>query len=46
MLAQLICPYSNAMRNNIDVKLSVTPADGKVYDDSLRLSSSRRAGAG
>jgi hypothetical protein len=25
---------------------SVTPADGKVYDDSLRLSSSRRAGAG
>src|SRR5207253_9253712 len=24
---------------------SVTPADGKVYDDSLRLNSSRRAGA-
>jgi len=30
--AHLICPYSNATRNNIDVKLSVTPADGNDYD--------------
>ena len=26
------CPYSNATRNNIDVRLSVTPADGADYD--------------
>ena len=32
--AHMICPYSNATRNNIDVKLSVTPADGKDYDVS------------
>jgi Ohr subfamily peroxiredoxin len=32
--AHLICPYSNATRNNIDVKLSVTPADGNQYDVS------------
>jgi osmotically inducible protein OsmC len=30
--AHLRCPYSNATRNNIDVKLSVTPADGNNYD--------------
>lgn len=30
--AHMICPYSNATRNNIDVKLSVTPADGNDYD--------------
>ena len=29
--AHMICPYSNATRNNIDVNLSVTPADGKDY---------------
>jgi lipoyl-dependent peroxiredoxin len=29
--AHKICPYSNATRNNIDVKLSVTPADGNDY---------------
>jgi osmotically inducible protein OsmC len=28
------CPYSNATRNNIDVKLSVTPADGDTYEVS------------
>jgi Ohr subfamily peroxiredoxin len=28
----MLCPYSNATRNNIDVKLSVTPADGNNYD--------------
>ena len=30
--AHIRCPYSNATRNNIDVKLSVTPADGDNYD--------------
>jgi osmotically inducible protein OsmC len=30
--AHMICPYSNATRNNIDVKLSVTPDDGNDYD--------------
>ena len=30
--AHMVCPYSNATRNNIDVKLSVTPADGNNYD--------------
>jgi osmotically inducible protein OsmC len=30
--AHTICPYSNATRNNIDVRLSVTAADGKKYD--------------
>jgi len=30
--AHMRCPYSRATRNNIDVKLSVTPADGKSYD--------------
>lgn len=29
-----LCPYSNATRNNIEVKLSVTPADGNSYDVS------------
>jgi hypothetical protein len=28
----MICPYSTGTRNNIDVKLSVTPADGNHYD--------------
>ncbi len=31
-MAHTICPYSNATRNNIDVTLSVTPADGHDYD--------------
>jgi Ohr subfamily peroxiredoxin len=30
--AHMRCPYSNATRNNIDVKLSVTPADGDNYN--------------
>jgi osmotically inducible protein OsmC len=30
--AHEICPYSNATRNNIVVKLSVTPADGNTYE--------------
>jgi osmotically inducible protein OsmC len=30
--AHMVCPYSNATRNNINVKLSVTPADGQEYD--------------
>ena len=30
--AHMLCPYSNATRGNIDVKLSVSPADGKDYD--------------
>jgi Ohr subfamily peroxiredoxin len=30
--AHLMCPYSNATRRNIDVTLSVTPADGNKYD--------------
>jgi lipoyl-dependent peroxiredoxin len=30
--AYMLCPYSNATRNNIDVKLSVTPADGTDYE--------------
>jgi len=29
--AHLVCPYSNATRNNIDVALSVTASDGVVY---------------
>ena len=29
--AQIVCPYSNATRNNIAVRLSVTPADGGQY---------------
>jgi Ohr subfamily peroxiredoxin len=29
--AHLICPYSNATRNNIEVTLSVTPSDGVVH---------------
>jgi Ohr subfamily peroxiredoxin len=32
--AHMRCPYSRATRNNIDVKLSVTPADGNTYDVS------------
>ena len=32
--AHMLCPYSNATRGNIDVKLSVTPADGNDYDAS------------
>jgi osmotically inducible protein OsmC len=31
-LAHMLCPYSNATRDNIDVTLSVTPADGTQYD--------------
>lgn len=34
--AHTVCPYSNATRNNIDVKLSVRPADGNTYDLSDR----------
>ncbi len=34
--AHIVCPYSNATRNNIDVKLSVTPADGNEYDIPAR----------
>jgi osmotically inducible protein OsmC len=30
--ADKLCPYSNATRNNIEVKLSVTAADGSRYD--------------
>jgi Ohr subfamily peroxiredoxin len=30
--AHMICPYSNATRNNIDVKLSVTASDGNAYE--------------
>jgi Ohr subfamily peroxiredoxin len=30
--AHMVCPYSNATRDNIDVKLSVTAADGNEYD--------------
>ncbi len=30
--AHRVCPYSNATRNNIEVKLTVTPADGQDYD--------------
>ena len=30
--AHMICPYSNATRDNIDVKLSVMAADGNNYD--------------
>jgi osmotically inducible protein OsmC len=30
--AHAVCPYSNATRNNIEVKLSVTPADGTEYE--------------
>jgi lipoyl-dependent peroxiredoxin len=30
--AHMLCPYSNATRNNIDVKLSVKPADGTDYE--------------
>ena len=29
--AHQICPYSNATRNNIEVTLTVTPADGVAY---------------
>jgi Ohr subfamily peroxiredoxin len=32
--AHQLCPYSNATRNNITVKLSVTPADGNTYEVS------------
>ena len=28
----MICSYSTATPDNIDVKLSVTPADGNHYD--------------
>lgn len=28
--AHAICPYSNATRGNVDVRLTVTPADGKI----------------
>jgi Ohr subfamily peroxiredoxin len=34
--AHMLCPYSNATRNNIDVKLSVKPADGNDYDVHMR----------
>jgi osmotically inducible protein OsmC len=30
--AHVICSYSNATRNSIDVKLSIPPADGNDYD--------------
>jgi osmotically inducible protein OsmC len=30
--AYMISPYSNATRNNIDLSLSITPADGNDYD--------------
>ena len=30
--AHMLCPYSNATRGNIEVKLSVTPADGKDHE--------------
>ena len=30
--AHVLCPYSNATRGNIEVKLSVRPADGSDYD--------------
>ena len=30
--AHMLCPYSHATRNNIDVKLSVKPADGNDCD--------------
>jgi len=29
--AHLMCPYSNATRNNIEVTLTVAPKDGVVY---------------
>ena len=32
--AHQVCPYSNATRNNITVRLSVTPADGNTYEVS------------
>jgi osmotically inducible protein OsmC len=28
--AHALCPYSNATRGNVDVRLTVTPADGKI----------------
>jgi len=31
-VADKLCLYSNALRNNIDVRLSVTPTDGNEYD--------------
>jgi osmotically inducible protein OsmC len=30
--AHRVCPYSNATRNNVEVKLTVTPADGRDSD--------------
>ena len=30
--AHTLCPYSNATRNNIDVKLTVKPADGNDHE--------------
>jgi lipoyl-dependent peroxiredoxin len=30
-LAHMVCPYSDATRDNIAVTLSVTPADGRCY---------------
>jgi len=30
--AHMICPFSNATRNNIDLRLSIKPADGNDYD--------------
>jgi Ohr subfamily peroxiredoxin len=30
--AHMLCPYSNATRGNIEVKLSVTPADGNDHE--------------
>ena len=32
--AHMLCPYSNATRGNIDVTLTVTPADGTDYEVS------------
>lgn len=31
-VAHTLCPYSNATRNNIDVKLTVKPADGNDHE--------------
>ena len=35
-VAHVVCPYSNATRDNIEVRLSVTPVDGTQYDVSAR----------
>ena len=35
-VAHMVCPYSNATRDNIEVRLSVTPVDGLKYDVTPR----------